>query len=266
MQVTHPQEPFMNLPTEDVFVVVNDYGVQLGYGYVMYQFQPSVYPDKPVNIFFTMDCAPEAEYLLFGALVARARQLREQNPGVAARMYTSCASSDARKLSFLEHNGLTMGNTEDLVRLQIPGDVGAELFNCSIIPLPLNTQQEMNGLVNRLALNGLGHISLQHLQGLTMSPVFHVWGILYGQNLVGECIVAGRSDAAELVGIYIVPEYQRRSLGKHLLKRALGILGQEGVSEVRARIMSASQPQVRLVRAFGAELMEQTLMFPSLDL
>jgi len=266
MQVTHPQEPFMNLPTEDVFVVVNDYGVQLGYGYVMYQFQPSVYPDKPVNIFFTMDCAPEAEYLLFGALVARARQLREQNPGVAARMYTSCASSDARKLSFLEHNGLTMGNTEDLVRLQIPGDVGAELFNCSIIPLPLNTQQEMNGLVNRLALNGLGHISLQHLQGLTMSPVFHVWGILYGQNLVGECIVAGRSDAAELVGIYIVPEYQRRSLGKHLLKRALGILGQEGVSEVRARIMSASQPQVRLVRAFGAELMEQTLMFPSLEL
>ena len=266
MQVTHPQEPFMNLPTEDVFVVVNDYGVQLGYGYVMYQFQPSVYPDKPVNIFFTMDCAPEAEYLLFGALVARARHLREQNPGVGARMYTSCTPADARKLSFLEHNGLTMGNTEDLVRLQIPAEVGAELFNCSIIPLPLNTQQEMSGLVSRLALNGLSHITLQHLQSLTVSPVFHVWGILYGQNLVGECIVAGRSDAAELVGIYIVPEYQRRGLGKHLLKRALGIVGQEGVSEVRARIMSASQPQVRLVRSFGAELMEQTLMFPSLDL
>ena len=30
--------------------------------------------------------------------------------------------------------------------------------------------------------------------------------------------------------------------------------------------MSASQPQVRLVRAFGAELMDQTLLFPSLDL
>ena len=39
-----------------------------------------------------------------------------------------------------------------------------------------------------------------------------------------------------------------------------------GVGEVRARIMSASQPQVRLVRNFGAELLEQTLMFPSLEL
>ncbi len=266
MQVTHPQEPFMNLPQEDVFVVVNEYGVQQGYGYVMYQFQPSVYPDKPVNIFFTMDCAPEAEYLLFGALVARARQLREQNPGVAARLYTSVTPGDARKISFLEHNGLTMGNTEDLVKLHIPADLGAELFNCSIIPLPLNTQQEMNGLVDRLRLGGLGHITAQHLQGLQMSPVFHVWGILYGQSLVGECIIAGRTDAAELVGIYTVPEFQQRGLAKHLLRRALGIVGQEGVSEVRARIMSASQPQVRLVRSFGAELVEQTLMFPSLDL
>ena len=266
MQVTHPQEPFMNLPTEDVFVAVNEYGVQLGYGYVMCQYQPSVYPDKPVNIFFTMDCAPEAEYLLFGALVARARQLREQYPGVGARMYTSVTPGDARKMSFLEHNGLTMGNSEDLVKLHIPAEIGAELFNCSIIPLPLNTQQEMSGLVERLRLNGLSHITAQHLHSLQVSPVFHVWGLLYGQSLVGECIIAGRSDAAELVGIYVVPEFQRRGLAKHLLKRALGIVGQEGVMEVRARIMSASQPQVRLVRSFNAELMEQTLMFPSLDL
>ena len=106
----------------------------------------------------------------------------------------------------------------------------------------------------------------RHLQRLQMSPVFHVWGLLYGQNLVGECVLSGRSDAVEINGLYIVPEFQRRGLGKHLLKRALGIVGQEGVGEVRARIMSASQPQVRLVRNFNAELIEQTLMFPCLDL
>lgn len=266
MQVTHPQEPFMNLPTEDVFVAVNEYGVQLGYGYVMCQYQPSVYPDKPVNIFFTMDCTPEAEYLLLGALVARARQLREQYPGAGARMYTSVTPGDVRKTAFLEHNGLTMGNSEDLVRLSIPAERGAEMFNCSVFPLPLNTQQEMSNLVERLRLNGLGHITQQHLMALQASPVFHVLGILYGQNLVGECIIAGRSDISELVGIYVVPEFQQRGLAKHLLKRALFIAGQEGVTEVRARIMSASQPQVRLVRSFGAELLEQTLMFPCLTL
>ncbi len=266
MQITNPQEPFMNLPPEDVFVAVNDYGVQLGYGYVMYQYQPSVYPDRPVNIFFTMDCAPEAEYLLFGGLVARARRLREQHPNAPARMYTSVTPGDARKISFLEHNGLTMGNSEDLVRLHIPQDNGAEMFNCSIIPVPLHTPQALYELAERLQKNGLGHITPQHLQTLQVSPVFHAFGILYGQSLVGECIIAGRSGSAELVGIYIAPEYQRRGLAKHLLKRALSIVGQEGVSEVHARIMSASQPQVRLVRHFNAELVEQTLMFPCIDL
>ncbi len=266
MQVIHPQEPFMNLPQEDVFLAVNEMGVQHGYGYVMYQFQPSIYPDKPVNIFFNMECTVEAEYLIFGALVARARALRNQNPGVAARLYTSVTPQDARKLAFLEHNGLTLGNSEDLVRLQIPMDLGAEMFNCSIIPLPLNTPQELDALANRLRLNGLGHITMQHLQTLQSSPLFHVWGMLYGKSLVSECIIAGRSEAAELVGIYTVPEHQRHGMAKHLLRRSLGIVGQEGVSEVRARIMSASQPQVRLVRSFGAELLDQSLFFPSMDL
>lgn len=266
MQVTHPQEPFMNVPPEDVFVAVNDLGVQSGYGYVMYQYQPAVYPDRPVNIFFTMDCTPESEYLLFGALVARARQLRQNNPADAARLYTSVTPGDSRKLNFYLHNGLTIGNTEEVMRLEIPQDMGPEQFNCSIVPLALNTVQEQQGLVGRLNAYGLNHITLPYLQQLQASPNFHVWGLLYGQSLVGECVLAGSGTSAELVGIYIVPEFQRRGLGKRLLQRALAIMGQEGVTDVRARIMSASQPQVRLMHAFNAEMLDQTLLFPCLDL
>lgn len=266
MQVTHPQEPYMNIPAEDVFVAVNDLGVQCGHGYVMYQYQPTVYPDKPVNIFFSMECSPEAEYLLFGALVARARQMREQHPGEGARLYTSVTPGDSRSMNFYLHNGLTIGNTEDLVRLQIPLDAGPDLFNCTIIQLPLNTALEQANFLERLKNNGITYISQPYLQGLQASPHFLGLGILYGPNLVGECILAGRDGSAELAAIYVAPEFQRRGLGKKLLQRALAIMGQEGVIDVRARIMSASQPQVRLMRAFNAEMLDQTLLFPCLDL
>ncbi len=266
MQVTHPSEPFMNLPPEDVFLAVNDLGVQSGYGYVLYQYQPSVYPDRPVNIFFNMDCTPESEYLLFGALVARARQLRQGNPAEAARLYTSITPGDSRRMNFFLHNGLSIGNTEEVVRLQLPASMGPDQFNCAIVPLALNTVQEQQSLVDRLNAYGLSHITLPYLQQLQTLPNFHVWGLLYGQSLVGECIIAGSGVSAELVGIYIVPEFQRRGLAKTLLHRALAIVAQEGVVEVRARILSASQPQVRLMRAFGSETVDQTLLFPSLDL
>lgn len=267
MQVTHPQEPFMNVPPEDVFVAVNELGVQAGYGYVMYQYQPIVYPDRPVNIFFTMDCTPEAEYLIFGALVARARQLRQQNPGEAARMYTSVTPGDTRKMNFYLHNGLTIGNTEDLVRLQLPLDAGPDSFNCAFAATPLNTVQEQSELIDRFNRNGINYITLPYLQLLRANPHFVALGLKYGPNLVGECVVSGRGDGtAELAAIYITPDHQRRDLGKKLLQRALAICAHEGVTDVRARIMSASQPQVRLMRAFGAEILDQTLLFPSKDL
>ena len=257
----------MNVPPEDVFVAVNELGVQAGYGYVMYQYQPVVYPDRPVNIFFTMDCTPEAEYLIFGALVARARQLRQQNPGEAARMYTSVNPGDTRKMNFYLHNGLTIGNTEDLVRLQLPMDAGPDSFNCAFAATPLNTVQEQSELIDRLHRNGLTYITLPYLQLLRANPHFVALGLKYGPNLAGECIVSGRGDGtAELAAIYITPEHQRRGLGRKLLQRALAICAHEGVTDVRARIMSASQPQVRLMRAFGAEILDQTLLFPSKDL
>jgi len=267
MQVTHPQEPFMNVPPEDVFVAVSDLGIQNGYGYVMYQYQPTIYPDRPVNIFFTMDCTPEAEYLLFGALVARARQMRQNQPGAAARLYTSVKPGDNRKLNFYLHNGMNIGNTEDLVRLEMPLDAGPDAFNCTFAPMPLNTAQEQAALLERLKANSITYITQPYLQLLRANPHFVGLGLLYGQQLAGECIISGRGDGtAELAAIYIAPEHQRRGLGKKLLQRALAISAHEGIKEVRARIMSASQPQVRLMRTFGAQLLDQTLLFPGIDL
>ncbi len=266
MQVTHPNEPFMNLPQEDVFLAMNDLGVQSGYGYVLYQYQPGVYPERPVNIFFNMECTPEAEYLLFGALVARGRQLRMGNPTEAGRMYTSLQPSDDRRIAFYEHNGLKIDNTEEVMRLQIPQSMGPDQFNCAITPLALNSPQEQQLLVDRLNAYGLTHITLPYLQQLQTAPNFHYWGLLYGQSLVGECIVSGYGPVAEVMGIYIVPEFRRRGLGKALLHRALAIMGQEGVVDARARVLTASRPQMSLFNAFGAQPLEQTLIFPCLDL
>ena len=81
MQVIHPNGVFNHLQPEDVFIAVDDMGTELGRGYTICQYQPNLYPDRPVNIYFTMECQPVAQYLLFGALVARARQLRDLFPG-----------------------------------------------------------------------------------------------------------------------------------------------------------------------------------------
>ena len=55
MQVNHPLGMYNNLPPEDVFVITDEMGNEMGVGYVIYQFQPHLYPDCPINLYFTMD-------------------------------------------------------------------------------------------------------------------------------------------------------------------------------------------------------------------
>ena len=85
MQVTQPNEFYKGLPKEDVFFVKDDQNNPVGEGFLIYQYQPTIFPSRPVNIYFSMTSKPEGEYWLLGSLAARARQLRNQAPGSTAR-------------------------------------------------------------------------------------------------------------------------------------------------------------------------------------
>ena len=76
MQVTQPNEFYKGLPKEDVFFVKDDQNNPVGEGFLIYQYQPTIFPSRPVNIYFSMTSKPEGEYWLLGSLAARARQLR----------------------------------------------------------------------------------------------------------------------------------------------------------------------------------------------
>lgn len=89
MQITHPQQAYNNLPPEDVFIASDDMGTRVGIGYLIYQNLPSRSPECPVNIYFDINSLPQGWYLLLGAIVARARILRDRvSQDVPARLYT----------------------------------------------------------------------------------------------------------------------------------------------------------------------------------
>ncbi len=269
MQVIHPREPWENVHQDDVFEVVNDQGVFCGRGYVVYQYQPAIYPDRPVRIYFTMECAPEAEYLLFGALMGRARQLRQQHPHVLAYVYTDVKPQDTRLLNFCLQSGLTIGNAEELVLLHVPQDGGPDTFGCTFAPIPLNTLQQQNDLIYRMSQNGLTHLSQAYLQDLARNPMFLALGMFYSniRMPVAECIIAAApGKAPELVAIYVDAASRGKGMGKRLLRRALSLCAPSGVETVQARIMAASQPQTRLMRSFGGEQLSRTLLFPGKEL
>ena len=266
MQVIHPNGVFNNLPPEDVFIAVDDMGNELGRGYTICQYQPHLYPDRPVNIYFTMESQPVAQYLLFGALVARARQLRDFFPNDCARAYTNIAPGDTRAKDFYLSNGFSCDDTEDVLSLIIPPGDGRIPMSCSVSPIPLNTPEELQAFVMRLHQHDLTYITPEYVQALQRQPHFLAMSLYRSMEMVGEILIAGVGDSCELVAMYIKPEHRRQGMGNALLHRSLALMRVEGVRNVTATIMTRSQPQKRLMEEFGSRVLATTTVYPYLFL
>ena len=266
MQVIHPQGMYNGLPMEDVFIALDDMGTEMGVGYIVYQYQPHLYPDCPVNLYFNLDCQPSARYILFGALVARARQLRDANPNVGARMYTAINPSDERSKDFYLHNGFACEDTEEMVALQMPAGDGRIPMSCAVAPVPLNTREERYALLNRLQQHDVGFMDENYLMNLQRLPHFLALGLYRNTDLIGEIILAGEGAACELVVMYIVPGARGQGMGKALLHRCMAIMAAEGVSHVSCRLMTRSLPMRKLAQAFGAQTLGVSMLYPSLSL
>ena len=257
MKIVHPTQPVNGLNPEDVFYAVDDLGAQTGYGFILYQMQPGLYPDCPVNLYFSIAGDPASRYLLFGALVARARILQNVNPQMRCRLYTSIEPTDIQMKDFYVHNGFDCNESDEILQLAIP---------CTVAPTPLNTWDEQNSLIYRLQMNEITFVDMNYLNSLRRMPHFMTLGLYRNAVLIGEAIMAGQGADCELVAIYIEPGSRNQGMGKALLHRLMAIMAAEGVTRITTRIMSRSLPQQRLAADFNASVLGVNMLFPGMYL
>ena len=266
MTIVHPLQPVNGLNPEDVFYAVDDLGAQTGYGFILYQQQPGLYPDCPVNMYFSLDGDPASRFLLFGALVARAKVLQNVNPALRARLYTSISPSDTQLRDFYLHNGFDCDETDQVLQLAMPYGDGRIPMSCTVAPTPLHTWDEQNSLIYRLQMNEITFVDMNYLNSLMRMPRFLTLGLYRNAVLIGEAILAGAGADCELAAIYIEPGSRNQGMGRALLHRSMAIMAAEGVSRVTARIMSRSLPQQKLMNDFGASVIGVNMIFPGIYL
>ena len=265
-RVIHPEAPLEGAPREDAYLVLDEVGNRAGHGKVIYQFQPHVDPDCPINLYFDMKCDLAGRYVLLGALLARARQLRDVNPGVHARAYTIVHPEDTDAQAFYTSSGMSLEDREILISLQVPQGESRLPMGCQVVAVPLNTPDEQLAYLNRLNNQDLRHIDFVILQQFLRTSHFQLLGMTRDNMLVSELMMVGNGDTCELMAIYTHPDYRHQGIARALIHRSMVILQSEGVSRFCARVMTRSQPQMGLMKAFGAHEEEVLSIFPGLML
>ena len=264
--VTHPQGPIDNLPPENILLAVDELNNEAGRGRVIYQYTPHMDPECPVNLYFDMKSSLGARYVLLGALMARARQLREIAPDVPARVYTIVDPRDTESQAFYTSAGMSLQNGEMMVELKRPEYESRIPMGAEVIALPLNTDEEKLAFLTRLSNNDIRHIDFSRLQQFCRSPHFQLLGMVRDNQVVSELMMVGNGDTCELMGIYTHSAYRRQGLARALVHRSMEILSMENANRFVTRVMTRSGPQMGLMHAFQAQELEMIALFPEMTM
>ena len=266
MRVYHPLAPYQGISPENVFLAADDMGTEIGAGYVIHFYQPDLFPDRPVNLYIQMDAQPSARYMLLGALLARAQQLRDQTPYLKARIYAQAGVDDAAACDSYLHNGFQMDDAEDMVRLEMLEGVGKVPMSCTVANVPLASEYEQNAFLYRLNMNRIAPLNLGFLDVLRQKPHFLALGIYRSGQVAGELLMSGEGYRCDVVAMYVHPSCRRMGMAKGLLGRGMDMLRQEGVSQVNGLVLRRSIPQCALAHSFNAKFLKTTALYPGMNL
>ena len=266
MRITHPQAPFQGVAPENVFFVADDRQVQLGTGYVMQFFQGEMYPERPLHFFLQMDCQPSGRALMFGALLARAEQLRAQTPDLPARLYAQVPPENLELTRFYESCGMKSDDGEDLYRFLPPPGFAQAPMGMTFASIPLGDEASQNAFLNRVNAQRIQPITRDYLQLWQQQQHFMGLGFYRNGQPICETIITGTGPAATLLMIYTRSEYRRQGMAKQLIAAASSLLQQRGVTVMYTHVFRRSAAQMALMRHLNASVVRTVTALPGLDL
>lgn len=266
MRITHPQAPFQGVAPENVFFVANDQQVQLGTGYVMLFYQGEMYPERPVHLFMQIDAQPSARALMYGALLARAEQLRAQTPNLPARLYAQVTPDNLDMLRFYESCGMRNDDGEDLFRFLPPEGVARAPMGMEFASVPLADEMAQNAFLTRVNAQRIQPITRDYLQLWQQQQHFMALGFYRGGQPICETILTGTGPNATLLMIYTRSDYRRQGLAKQLLGAVSALLRERGVTTMYTHIFRRNAPQVALMRRLNGAFVRTVTALPGMDL
>ncbi len=266
MRITHPQAAFQGIAPENVFFVANDQQIQLGAGYIVQFFQGELYPERPNHLFLQIDCQPSARPLMFGALLARAYQLKAQYPDLPARLYAQTAPENADMLRFYESCGLRNDDGEDLFRFLPPPGVPQAPMGLQFFSVPLQDEASQNAFLARVNAQRIQPITRDNLQLWQQHQHFMALGFYRNGQPVTECIVTGAGSSATLLMIYTRSDCRRQGMAKNLIGAAAALLRERGVNTMYAQVFRRNVPQTALLRHLNGVFVRTVTALPGMDL
>ncbi len=265
MHVYHPQQTTNGIPPENVFLVADSANMTIAEGFLVHTYHPYLFPERPINMFISVNSKGPGRDMLLGALLARAYQLRQQQPMLRARVFAQVGIQDAPMMSFYLEGGFGKDDALDVVKLSMPNAKPSAPMGYDMGQVPLQTPMQQQALLMRMNIYRLDVLQIPLLQRYMSMQHFMALYISRGKDIVGEILFTGEGPAAKIIGLYIMPQYRRMGLAKTLIAAGMRYLGDVGCTHFEADVIRRNAAQCALAQSCNATFIRTACFYPGLN-
>lgn len=256
MNIYQPVRGVDGAPNENSFAITDNMGVEIGEGALHVHVQKKMYPDRPLQIEMTMRAHPVAQDTLFGALYARAEQIRGELD-MDGRLFIRCALEDTECREYFLRMGFDDTDGDELfyVATSSPQNRRRDYYptGTQSIETDLRTNIRREEFLSDLQSFGGEAHAPQWLQARMQEPGFVARSLYHGDELVGHILVVGNQNEAMIDMVCIEPKWRRRGAGTALAQETMDVLHSRGVPYLVARAPRRNMKAMRMLQRAGFE-------------
>ncbi len=257
MRIYQPATGVGPAPREDSFIVIDDAGIEIGRGAVIYRLVKKMYPDRPLDVEMILNAHPMARDTLYGALSARAERIKAEKGEVAARLYTRCALDDQEKHDYFVNLGFDDFDGLELFVLKVPATEGRRRnyspMGTQVIDTDLSTRPRREEFLLRLKDFGDVEHAAEWLNARMQENVFIAKSVYAGSDYVGSLLITGNQKEAMMQMVGVEPKWRGKGVATAMIEEAAMQLTRQQVPFLVSRVVRRNTSAIRLMKRCGFE-------------
>ncbi len=257
MNIYQPVRGVDGAPSENSFAITDNMGVEIGEGALHVRVLKKMYPDRPLQIEMTMRAHPVAQDTLFGALYARAEQIKGETGGLDGRLFIRCALDDSACHEYFLRMGFDDADGDELFYIQTssPKTRRRDYYptGTQSIETDLRTNIRREEFLGALQSFGGEEHAAAWLQARMQEPGFVARSVYHGDEPVGHILVVGNQNEAVIDMVCVEPKWRRYGAGTALAQEAMDVLCSRGVPYLVAKAPRRNIKALRMLQRAGFE-------------
>ena len=256
MNIYQPVRGVDGAASENSFAITDNMGVEIGEGALLTRMLKKMYPDRPLEIEMTMRAHPVARDTLFGALYARAEQIKGET-GVQGRLFIRCALEDADCREYFLRMGFDDTDGDELfyIHTASPKTRRRDYYptGTQSIETDLRTNIRREEFLGSLRAFGGEEHAPQWLQARMQEPGFVARSVYHGDEFIGHILVTGNQNEAMIDMVCVEPKWRGYGVATALAQEAMDVLDKRGVPYLVARAPRRNEKAMRMLKRAGFE-------------